>query len=61
MDPKVFGGHSLRAGLITSAADNEVAPQRIMDQSRHAKFDTMRGYIRDAERFKHSAAGKVGL
>lgn len=61
LDPDVFGGHSLRSGLITSAAANDVAPDVIMRQSRHAKFETMAGYIRDADRFKRNAAGRVGL
>jgi integrase len=61
LDPSMFGGHSMRSGLITEAAANDVAPDVIMRQSRHAKFDTMRGYIQGAERFKRNAAAKVGL
>lgn len=61
LDPEAFGGHSLRAGLITSAIAAGVATDVVMRQSRHARYDTMRGYIRDGERFKRNAAGKVGL
>lgn len=60
-DPSGFGGHSLRAGLITTAIANGVATDVVMRQSRHARYDTMRCYIRDGERFKRNAAGKVGL
>ena len=60
LDPEVFAGHSLRSGLITSAPP-PLAPDVIMRQSRHAKFETMRGYIQDADRFKRNAAGRVGL
>jgi integrase len=61
LDPSMFAGHSLRAGLATSAAGADVAADDIMRQTRHAKFDTLRGYIREADRFKRNAAGKVGL
>lgn len=60
-DAEVYGGHSLRAGLITSAAGAGVAHEVIMAQSRHVKHDTMIGYIRDGDRFRRNAAGKVGL
>jgi integrase len=61
LDPSMFAGHSLRAGLATSAAGADVAADDIMRQTRHAKFDTLRGYIREADRFKRNAASKVGL
>lgn len=56
-----LGGHSLRSGFITEALANGAQHHVVMRQSRHARYDTMRGYIRDAELFTHNAASKVGL
>jgi len=53
-----FGGHSLRAGFLTSAAENGASIFRMMDVSRHKSVDTVRGYVRRAEEFKdHAGAG----
>jgi integrase len=56
-----FAGHSLRAGLATSAAANDVPGHLIQRQLRHSKFDTTARYIRSAELFKQNAAGQAGL
>jgi len=61
LDPDLFGGHSLRSGLVTSAAANDVSLDLIMRQTRHVRVETVRGYIRDGERFRRNAAGKVGM
>ena len=60
-DPEMFAGHSLRAGLITNAAENDVPERDIMRQSRHESIPVMRRYIRATELFKNNAAAKVGL
>jgi len=53
-----FGGHSLRAGFITSAAAKGASLFRMMDVSRHKSVDTLRGYVRNVEAFKdHAGAG----
>jgi site-specific recombinase XerD len=58
LDPKDFGGHSLRAGFLTSAAANGADLFRLMDQSGHRSVETVRGYVRRAEEFKdHAGAG----
>jgi site-specific recombinase XerD len=58
LDPKVFAGHSLRAGFLTSAAKRGASIFKMMDVSRHRSVDTLRGYVRDAEIFKdHAGAG----
>jgi len=55
------GGHSLRAGFVT-AADAAGAPiSKIMEQARHARFETTRGYIREADAFRDNAASYLGL
>jgi integrase len=50
-----FGGHSLRAGFVTTAADRDVSETRIMDVTRHKDTRTVRGYIRRANLFKGHA------
>jgi integrase len=61
LDPAQFAGHSLRAGLITSAAEADVHERDIMRQSRHKSIPVMRRYIRGATLFRDNAAGAVGL
>ena len=53
-----FAGHSLRAGFLTSAAENGASIFAMMDVSRHKSVETVRGYVRRAEEFKdHAGAG----
>jgi site-specific recombinase XerD len=47
-DPKEFGGHSLRAGLITQLADDGAEERDIMAHSGHKSVVIMRRYIREA-------------
>lgn len=61
LDPAALAGHSLRAGLITSAAVNDAAPDLLMAHARHARFDTTRKYIRAGQRFTRNAAAVAGL
>ena len=55
LDPKLFAGHSLRSGFLTSAAARGASIFKMADQSRHKSMDTLRGYVRDAEIFKRHA------
>ena len=55
LDPAAFAGHSLRSGFLTSAAARGASIFKMADQSRHRSMDTLRGYVRDAEIFKHHA------
>jgi site-specific recombinase XerD len=58
LDASAYGGHSLRAGYITTAAEYGADLARIMDQSGHRDPRTVVGYIRRANAFKdHSGAG----
>jgi hypothetical protein len=43
LDPHVFSGHSLRAGLCTSAAEHGARVWKMMDVSRHKSVNTLRG------------------
>jgi integrase len=56
-----FAGHSLRAGLATSASANDAPGHAIQRQLRHKKFDTTVKYIRVGQLFKRNAAGMAGL
>ncbi|MDE0853960.1 MAG: tyrosine-type recombinase/integrase, partial [Nevskia sp.] len=59
LDPERFSGHSLRAGLITSAAKLGVSTYKIRQQSGHRSEATLTKYIRDGELFLMNAAGAV--
>lgn len=56
-----FAGHSLRAGLATSAAMAGVSEHAIMRQTGHKRTDMVRKYIRIADPFHNNAAAQVGL
>ena len=55
LDVEDFGGHSLRAGFVTTAAEDDVSESRIMDVTRHRDSRTVRGYVRRANLFKGHA------
>ena len=61
LDPSTFAGHSLRAGLATSAAAAGVSERAIMAQTGHRSLAIVRRYIREGNLFLENAAGKVGL
>jgi integrase len=54
-----YSGHSLRAGLATSAAQARVSPWKIRQQTGHASEAMLARYIRDGELFADNAAGAV--
>ena len=56
LDPNMYSGHSLRAGLITQAAQAGVAEVAIMRQSRHRSVPVLRQYVRKANVWKDNAA-----
>jgi integrase len=60
-DARRFAGHSLRAGLVTSAAIAGVSERSIMRQTGHRSHAILQRYIRDASLFRENAAGRVGL
>lgn len=55
LDVTKLSGHSLRAGFITSAADNRASISRIMEVSRHRDPRSVETYVRRADRFKDHA------
>ncbi len=58
-DPVRYSGHSLRAGLATSAAQAGVPSWRIRAQTGHASDAMLARYIRDGELFTDNAAGAL--
>ena len=61
LDPERYAGHSLRAGLATSAAAAGVEERAIMAQTGHRSVVVARRYIRDGSLFRGNAAAAVGL
>src|SRR5581483_6023178 len=61
LNARQYAGHSLRAGLVTSAAINNVPEYVIQRQTRHKSTDMLRRYIRDASLFRDNASARVGL
>jgi len=59
LDPARYSGHSLRAGLATSAAQAGVPTWRIRTQTGHASDAMLARYIRDGELFTQNAAGAL--
>lgn len=56
LDPSAFAGHSLRAGLCTSAAKAGKSERSIMKTTGHKTSRMVARYIRDAELFSDNAA-----
>jgi integrase len=62
LEAEHYSGHSLRSGMITSAAEKGIAEWRIRMTSRHsAKSQELAGYIRPVERRKHALTNDIGL
>jgi site-specific recombinase XerD len=59
IDTAGYSGHSLRAGLATSAARAGVSSWKIRQQTGHASDAMLNRYIRDAELFTNNAAGAL--
>ncbi|WP_112663431.1 site-specific integrase [Microvirga flavescens] len=56
LDPTRYSGHSLRAGLATSAAEAGVPTWKIKAQTGHRSDAVLSRYIRDGEMFIQNAA-----
>jgi integrase len=59
LEPNEFSGHSLRAGLATSAAAAGVSSWKIRQQTGHASDAMLARYIREGELFIDNAAGML--
>lgn len=58
-DPTGYSGHSLRAGLATSAAMAGASAWKIRQQTGHASDTMLNRYIRDGDMFTSNAAGAI--
>ncbi len=58
-DPTGYSGHSLRAGLATSAAMAGASAWKIRQQTGHASDTMLNRYIRDGDMFVGNAAGTI--
>lgn len=61
MDPKRFGGHSLRAGFVTQALRAGATPQEIMRQTDHRNIATVEIYRREHDPLRQNAVTRLGL
>ena len=61
IDPESVSGHSLRAGLATSAAAAGVSERAIAATTGHKSMTVLRSYIREGTLFTENAAAAVGL
>lgn len=59
LDANQFSGHSLRSGLVTSAAINGVSSWKICQQTGHKSDAVMQRYIRDNNLFTDNPLGKI--
>src|SRR5438067_11298022 len=58
LDPSRYAGHSLRAGLATSAAAGGASERSIMNQTGHRSSSMVRRYIREANVFAADNAAR---
>ncbi len=61
LDKRDFSGHSLRAGLATSAALAGRSERQIMEQTRQKSEKMVRVYIRKGSVFKDNVVDSLGL
>jgi site-specific recombinase XerD len=56
-----YSGHSLRAGLVTTAKQRGVDDADIMKLTGHRSLQTLQGYDRRAKTWQNPASGRLGL
>ena len=61
LDAKNYGGHSLRSGFATSAAESGAEERNIMAMTGHKTTQMVRRYINEANLFKNNALNKIKL
>jgi len=61
LDPKLYGGHSLRSGFVTEAGERGISETLIAAQTGHKDMATLRKYFRRSDVWKSNAAGAIGL
>lgn len=58
-DPKLFSGHSLRAGFVTNAAKGGASPSSIRAQTGHKSDSILQRYIRNSQLFNGNPNLKI--
>jgi len=61
LDPTKYGGHSLRSGFATSAAESGAEERNIMAMTGHKTTQMVRRYIQEANLFKNNALSKIKI
>jgi len=61
LDPNKYGGHSLRSGFATSAAEAGAEERYIMAMTGHKTTQMVRRYIQEANLFKNNALNKIKI
>ena len=59
LDPNMYGGHSLRSGFATSAAEAGAEERNIMAMTGHKTTQMVRRYIKEANLFKNNALNNI--
>jgi len=59
LDPALFSGHSLRAGLATAAGDAGAGLADLMRQTRHTSTEVALGYLRPADLWRNNVTERV--
>ncbi len=59
LDANKYGGHSLRSGFATSAAEAGAEERNIMAMTGHKTTQMVRRYIQEANLFKNNALNKI--
>jgi len=61
LDANKYGGHSLRSGFATSAAESGAEERNIMAMTGHKTTQMVRRYIHEANLFKNNALNKIKI
>ena len=61
LDSNRYGGHSLRSGFATSAAESGAEERNIMTMTGHKTTQMVRRYIQEANLFKNNALNKIKI
>ena len=61
LDESKYGGHSLRSGFATSAAESGAEERNIMAMTGHKTTQMVRRYIQEANLFKNNALNKIKI
>ena len=59
LDPALYSGHSLRAGLATAAGDAGAGLAELMRQTRHRSTEVALGYLRPADLWRNNVTERL--